>query len=813
MANSIITQPNDISNEIKRKSIEDALYYAKQGFSVIPIAAGGKKPLIDWKPYQQARADEELIRSWWTDWPDANVGIVTGAVSGLIVLDIDGPEGAESLKKYNLHLPPTPAVRTGSGGGHYYFEHPGRPCRNFTKKYPGVDFRGDGGYVVAPSSRHKSGNYYEWLITPRDEQLADPPVWLLDLIEQQGTGGRLDPEEWAADIPKGQRNDELTRRAGSLLTRGIPAGEVLTMLLAVNEKHCKPPLPEGEVKQIVESIGKREVQKKKEPLREIAWDAEIGPKGKQKPKTKPTGTGIKTIIVNNRPLPDVSANALAALEAKNNPPFLFNRSGEMVRVAMIKEKNKQHETTTRPVVKILNEDALRGAMARSADYVKTRKDPGGNAQLLPCSPPMDAVRDILALGDWPMPVLQDVVQVPIMRQDGSIMAVQGYDPVTALYYAPDGKMILPEVQPNPSKFDIESAVALLLDAVIDFPFDSSGSFANFIAAIITPVLRNMIPGPVPLLIIDKPKQGTGASLLSDLMSLIATGQHAYMTTQPEGREKENEWRKRITSLVLDGRPIAVIDNVEGVLRSPTLCALLTSTTWSDRILGRSEMIERPHRICWTATGNNVRLAGDLPRRCYKVRLDAKHSRPWQRDVKSFKHPQLLQWVRENRGQLLAAIFTMARAWIQAGKPEPKDTPTMGSFEEWVFVVGGILEYAGIPNFLGNLDKMYEKAMVEDGIDGFLEACFSIWGDKPRTTREIKKEVEQNEDLQEALPSWMDHESRGFTRSLGNLFSKNEDVCFDNGLVLKKAGTEKRATKWKIIKKDRSKGEFEGELGE
>lgn len=238
-----------------------ALYYAKQGISMIPIKKGGKQSLIEWEKYQQTRADETLIRSWWQRWPEANLGIVTGAVSGIVVLDVDSPDGMESLKKYNLHLPPTPTVQTGGGGLHYYFRHPGYHCKNFTKKYPGIDFRGDGGYVVAPPSLHKSGNYYTWLIPPWDEELADAPDWLLNLIEKQGTGGKLRPEEWKVDIPKGERNDELTRRAGSLLAKGIPAGEVLTMILAINKKHCKPPLPEGEVKAIVESIGKREAQK------------------------------------------------------------------------------------------------------------------------------------------------------------------------------------------------------------------------------------------------------------------------------------------------------------------------------------------------------------------------------------------------------------------------------------------------------------------------------------------------------------------------------------------------------------------------
>lgn len=534
-------------------------------------------------------------------------------------------------------------------------------------------------------------------------------------------------------------------------------------------------------------------EEKKAKLLQLVADA---PEWEPSLETGDSRTGDIVIIVNNRSLPDISKEALAALDAKNNPPFLFNRSGELVTVVTIREKDKLNRIIGRPVTRILSEAALRGYMARSAEYARIST----NDTYSPCIPPLDVVRDILALTDWPFPLLRDIVQVPIMRHDGSIMSNPGYDSQTTLYYAPAEGFKLPEVPVYPTRYDVEKAMVALYEVIDDFPFDSSASGANTLAGILTPVLRDLIPGPVPLLVVDKPKQGTGASLLSDVISVIATGEPAYITTQPEGREKENEWRKRITSLVLDGRPIAVIDNIEGVLRSPTLCALLTSTTWSDRILGRSEMVERPHRICWMATGNNIRLAGDLPRRCYKVRLDAKHSRPWQRNVQGFKHPQLLQWVKDNRGQLLAAIFTLARAWIQAGRPEPtRDVPDIGSFEEWRRVIGGILEHAGIPSFLGNLDQMYEKAIEEDGIEGFLEACYDTWGDRPMTTREIKKQVERNENLQEELPSWLDHEGRGFTRSLGNLFVKNEDVYFDNGLTLKRAGAAKRAIKWKILK--------------
>ena len=139
------------------------------------------------------------------------------------------------------------------------------------------------------------------------------------------------------------------------------------------------------------------------------------------------------------------------------------------------------------------------------------------------------------------------------------------------------------------------------------------------------------------------------------------GKPAFMTTAPEGRQKEEEWRKRITSLLVDGRPLVVIDNIEGAFQSANLCAVLTSTNWSDRVLGRNELINLQHRTCWIATGNNIRLAGDLPRRCYKVRLDAESARPWQRDPEQFKHPQLLRFVKENSGAVGSYFYPVS--WL------------------------------------------------------------------------------------------------------------------------------------------------------
>ena len=136
------------------------------------------------------------------------------------------------------------------------------------------------------------------------------------------------------------------------------------------------------------------------------------------------------------------------------------------------------------------------------------------------------------------------------------------------------------------------------------------------------------------------------------------------------------------------------------------------------------------------------------------------------NTQKFKHPNLLEFVKNSRGRLLAAIYTLARTWILAGRPMPKRVPTMGSFEEWSRTIGGILEFAGVNGFLSNLNKMYDDAETGQGIEGFLGACYDVFWGKPLTAREIKRELKKNEELQDSLPDWLDYEDKGFTRQLG-----------------------------------------------
>lgn len=509
-------------------------------------------------------------------------------------------------------------------------------------------------------------------------------------------------------------------------------------------------------------------------------------------------TKQKTIVVNNRFLPSIAAEALTALAADNYPEKLFLRSGELVRLTHVEEKGRNGQQYTRPIIKSINESALRGFLARSAEYVRAKKE-GGETVFLPAIPPVELVRDIISQDDLPLPLLRGITQTPILRYDGSMIVKPGFDSATSLFYSPERGFTMPTVPETPTILDVSGALFRLHDIISDFPFDGQASKINAIAAIITPVLRDLIDGPVPLGLIDKPLQGTGASLLADEISVITTGQNAFITTAPSGRDREDEWRKRITALLMDGRPIVAIDNLEEVFVSATLCGLLTSTNWSDRRLGRNdEALNLPHRTCWMATGNNIRLAGDLPRRCYRIRMDANTARPWQRDPKGFKYPNLIQHVKAKRGELLAAIYTLARAWIQAGRPKPEAAPPMGSFEDWRHVIGGILEFAGAKDFLANSAEIYENAEVNEGIEELIAALHLKFGDTPFSTKRISQQISFDFDFQDCLPDWLDPSDRGFTRKLGRVLARKAGVIFTNGYRLEKSGIAHHAQLWKVL---------------
>lgn len=247
-----------------RFALAAARAYAARGWSVIPFEPKGKRPSIAWLEFQKRRATQDEIDAWFRHRRDANVGIVTGAVSDVVVLDIDVAHGgAESLSELeNEHgpLPITVEAATGGGGRHLYFAHPGGTVPNRVGLAPGIDVRGDGGCVVAPPSLHASGRRYAWAIdrAPGEARLAPMPRWLLALARPEGGHLGHPLAHWRelvrSDIDKGARNNTIASLAGHLLWHGVDAQLALELLLAWNRIRCRPPLADDEVAQVVESI-------------------------------------------------------------------------------------------------------------------------------------------------------------------------------------------------------------------------------------------------------------------------------------------------------------------------------------------------------------------------------------------------------------------------------------------------------------------------------------------------------------------------------------------------------------------------------
>ncbi len=224
-----------------------ATEYRQNGWNPIPVKAGSKATsLSELAPYLERRATAEELRGW--TW--AGVGVVTGPVSGVLVLDVDGPEGEAELNNHGH--PATPMVRTPSGGLHLYFKHPAGDVRTGIRVAPGLDVKARGGYVVAPPTRGANGKAYEWIVSPQEAELAEIPDWLRGILEDRGRRGPAAPVE--EKIPKGQRHSTLVSLAGSMRRRGMDAEEIFAALSVANERRCEPPMETSAIRKMADSV-------------------------------------------------------------------------------------------------------------------------------------------------------------------------------------------------------------------------------------------------------------------------------------------------------------------------------------------------------------------------------------------------------------------------------------------------------------------------------------------------------------------------------------------------------------------------------
>jgi putative DNA primase/helicase len=266
--------------------VDYAIGYLSKGYSVIPCN-GKKEPYLPtWKEFQARRPKEAEVRAMWRKHPNANIGIVTGAISNLTVVDCDSPEAWESLGEYIPASHPAPIVRTPSDNHQIYFKYtPGLHSQN--RIMPDTDIKTDGGYVIAPPSvcdYEKGGKRicgsHRWHVN-RIAPPAMPPELADELEKRQvylgktpGNGDAKKPEGWREElftgVPEGQRNDTAAKLAGDYIRRGLSDAEVLALLAEWNTRNL-PPLDKHELQTVVTSI--RRTDSRKTPAAERKLEA------------------------------------------------------------------------------------------------------------------------------------------------------------------------------------------------------------------------------------------------------------------------------------------------------------------------------------------------------------------------------------------------------------------------------------------------------------------------------------------------------------------------------------------------------------
>lgn len=663
----------------------------------------GKHPRTT-RGLHDATSDPAKVQSWWETWANANIAIRTGATSNLVVLDSDpdkgGTETLAALEAKYGTLPDTPQSITGRLGRHILFQHPGGQLSNSVEQLgPGLDVRADGGYIIAPGSLHRSGRRYAWDISchPDDIPVAPLPDWLETLLKKPTPTPRRSATNTDGHIPDGRRNDTLFKAGCALRRHGATEEAIRAALLIDNQARCNPPLPEEDVRRIAASCMRYE------PTVDGGFDHGFGANTASQDDGQPsqsdgeaTTSDLPLLDAGDHDLPRISGHSWDALIAANTPPRLFRYGGILVRL--------EPDQRGVPLLTSLTEHRLRFELARAARWFKETKTGG----LVPALPPVDVVRDLLAAPAPPLPALEALVAAPTFAADGSLQVTPGYHPAGRTYFTPANGFSVPNVPTYPTVAAVAHAKTLICDELLgEFPFTGPAELAHAVGVMLLSFGRNLIDGPTPLHLFEKPSPGTGATLLADVLLYPATGRNLAALT--EGRDEE-EWRKRLTAVLRTSPPAILIDNLKERLDTAALAAILTTSEHEDRILGTSDIVRIPVRAVWLASGNNPTLSNEITRRTVRIRLDAHQEHPWLRQ--DFRRPRLREWVHEQRPHLCHAALTLIAAWLAEGKPRAEDAPRLGMYENWSSTIGGILDVAGIPGFLGNLTEAYAHADAE-----------------------------------------------------------------------------------------------------
>lgn len=346
----------------------------------------------------------------------------------------------------------------------------------------------------------------------------------------------------------------------------------------------------------------------------------------------------------------------------------------------------------------------------------------------------------------------------------------------------------------PSFDEVLAARDMLLDVVVDFPWVDDIDRATWLAGVLTMFARHAFDGPTPVFVVTGNGPGAGKTLACKAAVMIATGRQPAMCAY---QRREEEQMKTIASQLLASRQAVILDNVDCALGSPTLNLLWTSTSFEARLLSTNEAPSMPAKTVWWASGNNITYYRDTPRRVAQMRMQADES-PETRQT--FKHRDLLAFVRENHERLVQAALTMLRGAFMAGKWDGDGLPAWGSYEAWSRVIRGTVVYADMP------DPVDGRLGVEDPDVEEIRALHDGWAELPGASEGGISAQEALDELRDRPGkfAWLRaHVADAFdgkpctARQLGALLKRRKDRVVA-GRKLVATGKGKLGTAWAVV---------------
>jgi hypothetical protein len=486
---------------------------------------------------------------------------------------------------------------------------------------------------------------------------------------------------------------------------------------------------------------------------------------------------------------DLAEEAITAAPEQH----VFQRGGMLVRLKRI-DRQEFARGLNRPAGALIIAEAtpeyLRCEMARTARYLKYD---GRSKKHVPIDPPLRYATALSVKDEWTFRPLLATIETPTLRRDGSILQVLGYDELSGLYF--DSTICFPEIISNPSRADAQVALHTLGKMLGDFPF-VAGAESVALAAILTSVVRRALP-TAPMFLFDAPTRGSGKTLLSRVVSMIATGREPMLMTYTSAADED---RKRIVSALAAADPVVLLDNISQPLQGDALCAVLSAPEFSDRLLGTNNMVRVPTCATFLATGNNIVARGDMSTRVLVCRIDPSMEHPEEREF----NYDLLVDVAERRPELVAAALTIMRAYVVAGCP-PQQIKPFGRFEAWSNMVRAPLVWLGCADPCASRQQAEDDDPEFEALATLLTTLHNRFDNRTFTVAELVKTVIRDQDqesmldstaaLKDALAAISAHGEIN-ARSIGKAFARHKDRVV-GGLKLFKRGNRQHATLWQV----------------